>query len=62
MRVRTPSQGELVITGKRSSHGLALCLAGRARRLLQQGCFGFLAYVSDLRVEATLELSMVPIV
>ena len=29
---------------------------------LQKGCSGLLAYISDIRVEATRELSRVPIV
>ncbi|XP_023767220.1 uncharacterized protein LOC111915809 [Lactuca sativa] len=62
VRVRTPSGGELVISGERASHGPTLYSPARAKRLLQQGCSGFLAYVSDSRVETTIELSRVPIV
>ena len=53
VRVRTPSGGELVIHGERASQGPTLYLAARARRLLQEGCLGFLAYIMDTRVEAT---------
>lgn len=62
VRVRTPSGGELVIHGERASHGPTLYSAMRARRLLQQGCSWFLAYVSDSRAETMVELSKVPIV
>ena len=52
----------MVIHGERASHGRTLCLALRARRLLQQGLSGFLAYFSDTRVEATPDMSKVLIV
>ena len=61
VRFRTPSAGELVITSERASHGLTLCLATWARRLLQQGCLGFLLYVADSRVETATKFNGVPI-
>lgn len=47
MVVRTPSKGELTIYGKGNRVGSAFCLAARARKYLQQGCSGYLAYVVD---------------
>ena len=49
VRVRTPSGGELVIQGERPQRGPTLCSAVRARRYLQQGCAGYVAYVVDTR-------------
>ena len=54
--VRTPSGGELVIHGKGYLHGPALCSAARAWRYLQEGCSGFLAYVSDTQIRGTMML------
>lgn len=47
VRIRTIGGGELVIQGERPQHGPALCSAVRARRYLQQGCAGYVAYVLD---------------
>ena len=47
MRVRTPSGGELVIQGEMPQRGPILYLAVRARRHLQQGGTGYVAYVMD---------------
>ena len=60
VRVRTPKGGELVIQGERASQGPTLCLAARARGFLQQGCMGFLAYVSDTQLEAVGDIDRVP--
>ena len=54
--------GELFIHGERASQGPTLCLAARARSFLQQGCMGFLAYVSDTRLEAVTDINNVPLV
>ena len=62
VRVRTPSGGELVIQGERASHGPTLYPDVRGRRLLHQGCSGFLAYISDMRVETTTDLGSLPVV
>ena len=62
VRVRTPSGGELVIHGERASQGLILCLAARARRFLQHGYTGFLAYVSDTRVETVIDMNSMVVV
>ncbi|KAL7617289.1 hypothetical protein Lser_V15G00773 [Lactuca serriola] len=62
VRIQTPSEGELVNTSERASHGPALYSTMWARRYLQHGCFRFLAYVFDMWVEATMKLSRVPIV
>lgn len=51
VRSRTPSRGELVITGERASPGPALCSSARDRRLIQWGYSGFLDDVSNSRVE-----------
>ena len=42
--------------GERASEGSTLCSAARASRFLQQGCTGFLAYVSDTRIEAVADI------
>nr|KAJ0213173.1 hypothetical protein LSAT_V11C400203150 [Lactuca sativa] len=47
VRIRTPSGEELVIQGKRPQRGPALYSIARARRYLQQGCAGYVAYVVD---------------
>ena len=60
--VRTPSGGELVIHGERASQGPTLCSAVRTRRLLHHGSSGFLAYVSDMRVETSTDFGSVPVV
>ena len=62
VRVRTPSGGELVIPDEGNSHGPTFCSPTRAKRYLQQGCFGFRTFVVDTRVQGTTELSGVPIV
>lgn len=51
VRVQTPSERELVIQGEGALHRLALCSAMRARRYLQYGCSGFMAYVLDTKME-----------
>ena len=62
VRVQDPSGRELVIHGEKALDGPSLCSAVTAKRLLQQGSTGFLDYVSDTRVEATPDMSRVPIV
>ena len=52
VRVRTPSGGALVIHGDAPRSGMALCSAARARRYLQHGGAGFLAYIVDTRANA----------
>ena len=62
VRIRTPSGGELVIHGERSQHGPTVCSAARARRYLQQGCVGFVAYVMDTREAGRATVGDVPVV
>ncbi|XP_023757688.2 uncharacterized protein LOC111906194 [Lactuca sativa] len=50
VRVRTPSRVP------------TLCSGARARRFMQQGYAGFLAYISDTRVETTTDVGSVPFV
>lgn len=54
--------GQLVIHGEGASQGLNLYSVARARRLLHQGCFGFLAYISDTRIETTMDVGSIPVV
>ncbi|KAI3522357.1 hypothetical protein L1887_00076 [Cichorium endivia] len=51
IRVRTPSGGELIIHGERKKGRTAFCSAARARKHLQHGCVGYLAYVTDGRID-----------
>ena len=62
MRVRTPSRGELVIQGEKPQRGPVLCSAARARRYVQQGCAGYIAYVLDAREKRKMTVDDVPIV
>ena len=62
VRVRTPSGGELVIQGERPQQGPALCSAARARRYLQQGCVGYVAYIMDTREAGKAMVGDVPVV
>lgn len=61
VRARTLSGG-LIIDGKGAQRGPNLCSTARARRYLQQGCSGFLAYVADTQVRGMTTVSDVPIV
>ena len=62
VKVRNPSGGELVIQGMRALQRPTLCSTVRAYRLLHQGCLGFLAYISDTRVETMKDLGSVLVV
>ena len=62
VRVKNPSGEELVIQGERASHGPTLYSAARTRRFLQQGCMGFLPYISDTRVNTMTDVGNVSIV
>ena len=62
VRVKTPSGGELVIHGERPQYGPVVCSAARARRYLQQGCAGYVAYVMDTREAGKATVSEVPVV
>ena len=62
VRIRTPSGGEVVIQGERPQQGPALCSAARARRYLQQGCTGCVAYVMDTRETGRATVNDVPVV
>ncbi|XP_023759636.2 uncharacterized protein LOC111908045 isoform X1 [Lactuca sativa] len=62
VRVRTPSGGELVIHGESPQRGPIVCSAARARRYLQQGCAGYVAYVMDTRETGKATVSEVPVV
>ena len=62
VRVRTPGGGELVIHGERPHCGPTVCSAARARRYLQQGCAGYVAYVMDTREAGKATVSEVPVV
>lgn len=59
--IRDPSGGVLTIYGEGTRSGSAFCLAARARQSLQQGCMGFLVYVSDTR-DITERLSTIAVV
>ena len=50
--IRDPSGGVLTVYGEGTRCGSAFCSAARARQSLQQGCKGFIAYVTDTRVAA----------
>ncbi|KAJ9566466.1 hypothetical protein OSB04_002432 [Centaurea solstitialis] len=45
VRIQNPSAGELIVYGKRRRKQLAFCSVAKARRWLQRGCEGYLAYV-----------------
>ena len=62
VRVRTPSGGEIVVQGERPQRGLTFCSAARARRYVQQGCAGYVAYVLDARDKGKTTIDDVPIV
>lgn len=49
VRVQTPSRGELTIQGKGSKNSLKFYSAARAKKYLQHGYEGFLAYAVDNR-------------
>lgn len=55
--VRTPSRGELIVYGQGTKLGSRFCLAVRARRYIQHGCAGYLAYVVDTRVRDQISVS-----
>ena len=50
--IRDPSGGVLTVYGEGTRGGSVFCSAARARRSLQQGCKGFVAYVTDVREAA----------
>ena len=62
VRVRTPSGGELVIQGDRSAASAVFCSAARARRYLQPGALGYIAYVMDTSRTGSRVLSEMPVV
>ena len=62
VRVRTPGGGDLVIHGERPQCGPASCSAARARRYMQQGCAGYVAYVMDTRETIRAMVDDVPVV
>lgn len=62
VRIRIPSGGELVIHGERPQRGPAVCSTARARRYLQQGCTGYVAYVMDTQETGKATVSEVPVV
>lgn len=63
VRVRTPSGGVLLVQGDVDRRSPTICSAMRARRYLQHGSIGYLAYVVDIRVEEEKKLGVnVPIV
>lgn len=47
--IRDPSGGVLTVYGEGTRGGSVFCSTARARRSLQQGCKGFVAYVTDMR-------------
>ncbi|KAJ9556112.1 hypothetical protein OSB04_010726 [Centaurea solstitialis] len=52
VRIQDPSGGELIVYGKGRRKQLAFCSVAKARRWLQRGCKGYLAYaVIDLAEE-----------
>ena len=51
IRVQTSNGGELVIQGEARKGRATICSAAKARRYLQHGCMGFLAYVAESHVE-----------
>ena len=62
VQVKTPSGEELVIQGERPQCGPTMFSAARARRYLQQGCAGYVAYVMDAREMGKGIVSDVPVV
>ena len=59
---RTPSGGELVIYGEDTRLGSGFCSATKARRYIQHGCAGYLAYMVDTWVRDQVSVSDVPVV
>lgn len=61
-RVRTPSEGKIVIYDESIQGEQTICSTVRARRYLQQGCSRFLAYIMDTRVMRKITIAYVPLV
>lgn len=62
VRIRTPSGGELVVQGEKPQRGPAVCSTARARRYLQQGCAGYVAYVMDTQEAGKAMVGDMPVV
>ncbi|KAJ9565973.1 hypothetical protein OSB04_001939 [Centaurea solstitialis] len=63
VRIQDPSGGELIVYGKGRRKQLAFCSVAKARRWLQRGCEGYLAYaVSDQAEERKPSVADVPVV
>ena len=52
----------MVIHGERALERPTFYSTVRARRLLHQVCLGFLAYISDMRVDSMIDLGSVSVV
>lgn len=61
VRVRTLSEGELVVYGEVARGGPVICFVGMARRYLHHICSRFLAFIMDTR-DKKKSLTNVPIV
>ncbi|KAJ9546708.1 hypothetical protein OSB04_019251 [Centaurea solstitialis] len=63
VRIQNPSGGELIVYGKGRRKQLAFCSVANARRWLQRGCEGYLAYaVIDQAEERKPSVADVPVV
>ncbi|KAJ9567181.1 LOW QUALITY PROTEIN: hypothetical protein OSB04_003147 [Centaurea solstitialis] len=63
VRIQNPSGGELVVYGEGRRKHLALCSVAKARKWLQRGCTGYLAYaVTDRVKDRKLSVVDVPVV
>ena len=62
VRVQTPSGGRLVIQGERAAASTVFCSAARARRYIQRGATGYVAFVMDTSSKKTMKLFDVPVV
>ncbi|KAJ9538034.1 hypothetical protein OSB04_030767 [Centaurea solstitialis] len=63
VRIQDPSGGELVVYGKGRRDRLAFCSVTKARRWLQRGCAGYMAYaVTSQAEDRKLSIADVPVV
>ncbi|KAJ9562067.1 hypothetical protein OSB04_007227 [Centaurea solstitialis] len=63
VRIQNPSGGKLVVYGKGKRLGTQFCSVAKARKYIQQGCSGFLAYaVEGQAEERKLAVADVPVV
>ncbi|XP_071688266.1 uncharacterized protein [Rutidosis leptorrhynchoides] len=61
IRVKTPSEEEMIIQGEGQRRPVSICTYARARRLMSSGCATFLAHVIDSRRESK-SINYIPVV